>query len=97
MKQLRDLKNVGKAMLKDIHLLGIHTVEGLSNKDPTTSLLDLERRTQVRQDFCVWDGFTAIIYEVSGGEPTAWCEWTNKRKSLQKKGLLNHVIQNFQK
>lgn len=38
-----------------------------------------------------------FIHEASGGEPTAWWEWTSKRKSLQKKGLLNHVIQNSQK
>ena len=94
MKQLSDLKNVGKATLKDLHLLGIHTVEELSNKDPTALFYELERRTQARQDPCVWDVFAAIIHEASGGEPTAWWEWTSKRKSLQKKGLLNHVIQN---
>lgn len=97
MKQLSDLKNVGKATLKDLHLLGIHTIEELSTKDPTTLFYELERRTQARQDPCVWDVFAAIIHEASGGEPTAWWEWTSKRKSLQKKGLLNHAIQNFQK
>lgn len=94
MKKLIDLKNVGKATLKDLNLLDIHTVEELSNKDPTALFNELERRTQARQDPCVWDVFAAIIHEASGGEPTAWWEWTSKRKSLQKKGLLNHVIEN---
>lgn len=94
MKQLSDLKNVGKATLKDLHLLGIYTVEELSNQDPTTLFHELERCTQARQDPCVWDVFAAIIHEASGGEPMVWWEWTNKRKALQKKGQLDHVIQN---
>jgi len=97
MKQLSDLKNVGKATLEDLHLLGIHTVAELSNKDPTALFHELERQTQARQDPCVWDVFAAIIHEAAGGQPTAWWEFTNKRKTLQKKGLLNHVIQNSQK
>lgn len=94
MKQLSDLKNVGKATLKDLHLLDIGTVEELSNQDPTALFHELERRTQVRQDPCVWDMFAAIIHEASGGKPAAWWKWTKKRKILQKKGLLDHVIQN---
>lgn len=97
MKQLSDLKNVGKATLKDLHILDIHTVEELSNKNPTALFHELERLTHAKQDPCVWDVFAAIIHEASGGEPTAWWKWTNQRKALQKKGLLNHVIQDFQK
>lgn len=97
MKQLSDLKNVGKATLKDLHILGIHTVEELSNKDPTALFHELERQTHAKQDPCVWDVFAAIIHEASGGEPTAWWKWTNQRKALQKKGLLNHVIKDSQK
>lgn len=93
MKRLSDLKNVGKATLEDLHLLGIHTVEELSNRDASVLFHELERRTQTRQDPCVWDVLAAIIHEASGGEPAAWWEWTSKRKILQKKGLLNHVIQ----
>lgn len=92
MKQLSDLKNVGKATLEDLQLLGILTVEELSKQDPTTLFHELERRTQARQDPCVWDVFAAIIHEASGGEPTAWWEWTSKRKAFQKQGLWNHVI-----
>ncbi len=97
MKQLSDLKNVGRATLEDLHLLGIHTVEELSNKNPTVLFHELERCTQTRQDPCVWDVFAAIIHEASGGEPAAWWKWTSKRKILQKKGLLNHIVQNPKK
>lgn len=92
MKQLSDLKNVGKATLKDLHLLGIYSIEELSNKDPTILFHELERRTKARQDPCVWDVFAAIIHEASTGEPTAWWEWTNKRKALQKSSLLKHMV-----
>lgn len=92
MKQLSDLKNVGKATLADLHLLSIHTVEELSSKDPTSLFHELERLTKKRQDPCVWDVFAAIIHEASTGEPSAWWEWTNKRKILQQKGLLNHLV-----
>lgn len=84
MKKLSDLKNVGKATLKDLRLLNIHTVEDLACQDPTTLFHELERLTQQKQDPCVWDVFAAIIHEASGGTPTAWWEWTSKRK---KQGL----------
>jgi len=80
--ELKDLKNVGKATLKDLHLLNIHTVEELANKDPTELFHELERRTHSRQDPCVWDVFAAIIHEASTGKPTPWWEWTTKRKAL---------------
>lgn len=92
MKQLSDLKNVGKATLADLHLLNIHTIEELASQDATALFHALEKRTQTRQDPCVWDVFAAIIHEAAGGKPTAWWEWTDKRKTLQKKGLLKHVI-----
>lgn len=92
MKQLKDLKNVGDETLKDLHLLGIRTVEDLSNKDPTQLFHELERRTNTRQDPCVWDVLAAIIHEASGGEPAAWWKWTHQRKSLQENGLLNHIF-----
>lgn len=88
MKDLSDLKNVGKATLEDLHLLGIYTVEELSTKDPTILFHELEMRSQTKQDPCVWDVFAAIIHEASGGKPTAWWEWTHKRKTLQKEGII---------
>jgi hypothetical protein len=86
MKQLGDLKNVGKATIEDLHLLDIHVVEELSTKDPTVSFHQLGRRTHSRQDPCVWDVFAAIIHEASGGEPTAWWKWTNKLRPFKRMG-----------
>ena len=92
MKKLRDLKNVGKATVADLTLLEINSVEKLALQDATFLFQELERRTNHRQDPCVWDVFAAIIHEAATGEASNWWEWTAKRKILQKKGLLDHII-----
>ncbi|MBA3956828.1 MAG: Mitomycin resistance protein mcrB [Parachlamydiaceae bacterium] len=92
MKNLKDLKNVGKATLGDLTLLGIVSVEQLARQNATFLFQELERRTNHRQDPCVWDVFAAIIHEAETGEASNWWAWTAKRKTLQKKGLLDHVV-----
>jgi hypothetical protein len=93
MKKLIDLKNVGKATLKDLSLLGIHSVEELADKDPIFLFQELERKTQKRQDPCVWDVFAAIIHEAATGKPSDWWDWTKQRKLLQKAGKFKHLIE----
>jgi hypothetical protein len=92
MRNLSDLKNVGKATLADLTLLGIDSVEELAHQDATFLFYELERRTNCRQDPCVWDVFAAIIHEAATGEKTDWWDWTSKRKSLQKSGKLDHAV-----
>ena len=58
--RLADFRNVGKATLEDLSLLGIHSVEELSKQDPT--------------------------------ELFHWWFFTKKRKLLQKKGKIRHVV-----
>ena len=79
-KKLSDLKNVGKATLKDLAILNIGTVTQLAEEDPTHLFSELERLTQKRQDPCVWDVFAAIIHEAKTGEKTNWWDWTSRRK-----------------
>ena len=92
MKSLIGLKNVGKAVLKDLSLLGITSIEELAHKDPTLLFQELERRTQKKQDPCVWDVFAAIINEAATGKPSNWWAWTKQRKLLQKNGVFKHII-----
>ena len=68
MKKLRDLKNVGKAALGDLEVLGIESVDELAKQNPTELFQELEKRTGKRQDPCVWDVFAAIIHEAKTGE-----------------------------
>jgi hypothetical protein len=92
MQKLTDLKNVGKATLADLKLLGIDTVEELACQDATVLFHELERRSKHRQDPCVWDVFAAIIHEAATGESSNWWEWTEQRKRLQMSGKLSHII-----
>lgn len=89
---LKDLRNVGKATLRDLNILGIKSVEDLAHKDPTELFEQLERLTGKRHDPCMWDVFAAIIHEAKTGEPTSWWTWTAQRKKLQKAGKLTHLI-----
>jgi hypothetical protein len=90
--QLQDLRNVGKATLGDLHLLGIFSVEELAKQDATELFHRLEMATGSRHDPCVWDVFAAIIHEAKTGERMAWWEWTPHRKKLQKEGRLQHAV-----
>jgi len=81
MRKLKDLRNVGKATLADLTLLGIESVEQLACQDPTDLFQKLEKLVG-RQDPCVWDVFAAIIHEAKTGEATSWWTWT-KRRSLR--------------
>lgn len=93
-KTLQDLKNVGKATLRDLNVLGIHSVDELVDQDPTKLFEQLEKLTGHRHDPCMWDVFAAIIHEAKTGEPTSWWAWTAQRKILQKTGKLVHIVCN---
>jgi hypothetical protein len=85
MQKLSDLRNVGKATLADLKLLGIDSVEELAHQDATFLFHELEKRTKQRQDPCVWDVFAAIIHEAVTGEASNWWDWTERRKTLLKR------------
>lgn len=81
--ELLQLMNVGKATLKDLHLLGIKTVEQLKSQSPDVLYSELQRITEKRHDPCVWDVFAAIIHEAKTGEKTPWWHWSKVRKGKQ--------------
>jgi hypothetical protein len=91
-KGLKDLRNVGKAVLRDLTLLDIDSIETLALQDATELFQKLEKISKARQDPCVWDVFAAIIYEAKTGEKTNWWAWTSKRKTLQRSGKVKHVV-----
>jgi len=64
--------NVGKAVLYDLHLLGITSIEQLAHADPDGLYTSLEEVTGVHQDPCVWDVFAAIIHEAQTGARWPW-------------------------
>jgi hypothetical protein len=80
-KDLLHLKNVGKATVRDLELLGITTVEQLKHQDPDDLYEKLQKITGTRHDACVWDVFAAIIHEARTGEALAWWHFTKIRKN----------------
>lgn len=83
--ELLSLKNVGKATLKDLEILGISSIQQLSTADPDELYARLQALTGQKHDPCVWDVFAAIIHEAKTGEKTPWWEWTKIRKKINQK------------
>ena len=80
-RDLLKLKNVGKAVLEDLRLLGIHSVEQLKDENPDRLFKKLEEITHKKQNPCVWDVFAAIIHQVRTGQALPWWYFTQLRKS----------------
>ncbi len=80
---LNDLMNIGKAMLQDLHLLNIQSIEQLAKMDPDTLYTNLEVITKKHQDPCVWDVFAAAIHEARTGQKSPWWKWTPMRKQKE--------------
>ncbi len=80
MTALSSLRNVGPATLADFVLLEIKSVEHLSACDPDILFAELQKRSGVRQDPCVWDVFAATIHQARTGEPKNWWHFTPIRK-----------------
>jgi nucleotidyltransferase/DNA polymerase involved in DNA repair len=86
MSDLTKLRNVGRAMEADFHLLGIHTIEELAPHDADRLYLDLCQRTGARHDPCVHDTFVAAIHQARTGEARNWWDFTPARKLRQQHG-----------
>ena len=83
--ELLKLKNVGKAVLGDLKLVGITSIEQLAKQDPDDLYMKLQKITGVRQNPCVWDVFAAIIHEAKTGEALLWWHFSKIRKNREKR------------
>lgn len=83
--ELFSLMNVGPAIYKDLEILGIDSIQQLSQANPDELYARLQKLTSHRHDPCVWDVFAAIIHEAKTAEKTPWWQWTSvrKRKDMQ--------------
>lgn len=82
--ELLNLTNVGKAMLRDLELLGIKDIKHLAKQNADEMYERLQKITGKRQDPCVWDVFASIVNEAKTGQKTLWWEWTKVRKNKQR-------------
>ncbi|NTV05735.1 MAG: mitomycin resistance protein [Chlorobiaceae bacterium] len=82
LKQLTDLPNIGKAIARDLLLIGISRPDQLVGRSPLEMYYDLCEITGTRQDPCVIDVFMSVTSFMSGGEPRTWWSFTEERKLL---------------
>jgi hypothetical protein len=78
--RLADLRNVGKAALKDFELLGIASVPQLAKEEPRDLYARLCALTNSRHDPCVEDVFAAAIHQARTGEALDWWVFSRRRK-----------------
>ncbi|NOZ52416.1 MAG: mitomycin resistance protein [Gammaproteobacteria bacterium] len=76
LKRLVDIPNIGKAMERDLVLLGIECPIDLIGRDPYQLYEALCRVT----DPCVLDIFISAVRYMEGGPPKKWWEFTEERK-----------------
>lgn len=81
--KLAELRNVGKAALKDFEVLGIVSVAQLATEEPRELYDRLCALTHARHDPCVEDVFTAAIHQARTGEALDWWVFSRERKSRQ--------------
>jgi hypothetical protein len=84
-RRLEDLVSIGPAMLKDLELLEIRSVDHLARQDPRKMYLDLCRITKRDHDICCLDVFEAAVAQARNpklpAEQCQWWYWSRKRKA----------------
>ena len=84
-RQLRDLISVGPTIERDLHRLGVRTVEQLATEDPKQLYRRLNQITGQQQDPCVLDVFSAAVAQARDPflphQQSQWWYWSGKRKA----------------
>jgi len=88
-RELRDLVSIGPAMLRDLRILGIQSVDQLAKKKPRRMYNEL-CRLMGPQDICCLDVFTAAVAQAKNpdlpSEQRQWWYWSRKRKARDGQG-----------
>ena len=85
---LEELPNIGKAMARDLRLIGIQRPKDLVGKDPYQLYDELCKVTGNKHDPCVIDVFLSVVDFMNGGDAKHWWAFTDERKKYinEKKG-----------
>ena len=78
--QLEDLPNIGKAMVRDLRLVGIQHPKDLIGKDAYELYDELCRVTGNKHDPYVPDVFLSVVNFMEGGVAKPWWAFTAERK-----------------
>ena len=79
-KHLQQIPNIGPAMVKDFHLLGIQQGSDLIGQNPYALYERLCELTAQRHDPCVIDTFIAAVRFMEGAPAQPWWAYTEERK-----------------
>ncbi len=79
-KELIDIPNIGKAVVEDLHNIGITKPNQLKGQDPLKLYNKLTDVTGVRHDPCMLDTFMAAVDFMEGGKALPWWKFTPIRK-----------------
>lgn len=86
-RDLKDLAGIGPAMLRDLNLLGVHTVDALRRRNPIRMYRELCRLKGEVQDICCLDVFTAAVAQARDpnlpAEQSQWWFYSKRRKQSQ--------------
>lgn len=85
LERLEDLPNIGPAIARDLHLLGIHTPADLIDRDPFEMHARLCHLSGQQHDPCMIDVFISVVRFMAGETPRPWWEFTAGRKQKLKK------------
>jgi hypothetical protein len=78
--RLADLRNIGKAALEDLNVLGVASVPQLAGEEARELYERLCALTNARHDPCVEDVFAAAIHQARTGEALDWWVFSRRRK-----------------
>ena len=81
-RKLIDLPNIGKAVARDLNLIGISMPEQLVGRCPLEMYRDLCEMTDSLQDPCVIDIFMSVTSFMAGNDAQPWWNFTSERKRL---------------
>ncbi len=82
---LTDLPNIGKAIEKDLFVIGISQPDQLIGKSPYDMYYELCNKAGSKQDPCVLDVFISITRFMEGDDPEPWWKYTAERKKYLNK------------
>lgn len=81
---LEAIPNIGPAVARDLHQLGIHAPADLKGQDPYILYQQLCAQTGVMHDPCLLDTFIAATRFMAGEPPLPWWHYTKERKRTLK-------------
>ena len=85
--RLDALPNIGKAIAKDLQLIGIAHPKKLIGAEPFKLYEELCTITGEKHDPCIIDVFMSVVHFMEGGDPLPWWSFTDKRKSILSKKM----------